>query len=106
MLVQKEVELLKGKKTTGAGDAVSNEQGSTLYIAVDGTFVATVKVQGNLGGNWYDLAAVNLSSLEIAEAIEAAGLYSVAGIEACEQIRLNVTARTSGTINAVGRFCY
>lgn len=106
MLEFKKITFLNEADETGASDAVTNEQGGSLTVQVSGTFTATIKAQGQLGGVWNDLGVVNLSSLEPAESIEAAGLYAIAGVEGCEALRLNVTSYTSGEITATGRLVY
>lgn len=89
------------------GEEMANEQGGILTLAVSGTFEgANVSVQGQLGGEWYNVAVVKLSDLTTAEAITAAGSYSVAGVEGFEKIRTNLTEITSGSVTIIGRLCY
>ena len=101
----KEKTLLNSATSTGAGEAeVMGYESAT--VAISGTFVAEIKIQGKLGDEWYDLAVVNCSTLDYSESITAAGLYAVVGADKCQAIRANVTSYTSGEINAIGRFSF
>jgi len=91
---------------TGEGNILDNGQGSKLTVAVSGTFVADVKMQGLLGGLWYDLPVVSLPSLDVAEKITSAGSYTVGGVEGFERIRANITSYSSGEVTVVGRLCF
>ena len=106
MLEIKQSLLLDAADSTGEGTAVYNDQGGTIAVAISGTFVATIKAEGCLGGNWYDLTVVDCSTLDLLTEMESAGLYALVGVEGCEKVRLNVTSYTSGEVTALARFCF
>lgn len=90
----------------GTGEVLNNEQGSSLTVVVTGTFTADVTMQGRLAAEWFDLAVVNLKTLEVADKISEEGAFAVAGVDGFEAIRANITSFTSGDVSAVGRLVF
>lgn len=88
----------------GEGNAITNAQGN-LYVAVSGTFVGKLKVQGKQGETWFDVNVIDLKSLENVTEIEAPGAYAVCAPEAFEAVRCNLTTYTSGSVTVTGRLC-
>lgn len=74
--------------TTGIGDPVSVGDMEEVYLQASGTFTATVQVQGSIApGAWMDEGA----------AITAVSAAPVQVAESYEQLRVKMTAFTSGT---------
>lgn len=89
--------LLTGATSTGAGTAVAlaaedRYQGGGHTFEVTGTFVATIDLEATIDGTtWHALATVT-----------APGLVNVAGV--FHSVRADVTAYTSGSVNAAVRY--
>ena len=87
-MITKQVTLLDGATATGAGSAVGVLKLLHKTIQVYGTFTATVEVEGSADGtNWFSLGSLTEAG-------------KIAINDAWAFIRGNVTAYTSGTINA------
>lgn len=91
--------------SSAAGATLYNGKGSSLTVVVNGSFEGEITPQGSLGGNWYDLMAVDLGSLDTVDKLTASGSYAIAGVDGFEKIRMNLTL-TSGTVTVHGRLCY
>ncbi|MBO5971167.1 MAG: hypothetical protein J6S14_22055 [Clostridia bacterium] len=105
MIPVEHFDLLKTASATGEGASMPISSGEALVVAVSGTFTATIKAQGYLGGEWNDVCVVKLSDGSSAESISASGAYAIPCAYGFEAIRLNVTAYTSGEISATAKLC-
>ena len=103
MKVSTEFVFLDGAEAATTGAEMYNADGESLTIAVSGTFVGSMKFQGQLGGEWYDLEGIKTDDLGVYSGITAAGAYIVVGVEGMRKIRVNLTSLTSGSVTAIGR---
>lgn len=102
----KTIKYLDETAGTTTGFAFHNENGGELTLSVSGTFVATIVVEGGIDDTWYQLAVIDLKTLDTATTITTAGTYAVAGVGGFESIRVGVSEFTSGKITAIGKFNY
>lgn len=87
-----EFNLLNAVTSTGAGDAfgVSSMKGVAIFLKATGA--GTLKIQTNVGGEWFDIHE------EIFGGAGTKVLYQNNG--AYKSIRANLTARSSGAFSA------
>lgn len=87
------------------GAVLKNTEGESLIIGVSGTFTGSITVQGEQGGEWFDLNVVDLKAIENKDAITAAGAYAVVAVEGFDAICCNLTAISAGSVTVTGRLC-
>ena len=94
---------LNGADAATTGEVLKNACNTELAVSVEGTFTATVKMQGHLGNEWHDLSVVDLGSMELASTITSTGAYTVVCPVAFDEIRANLTTISSGSVTVIGR---
>lgn len=102
MTVLNEFTFLNGVTAPCYSKELLNNAGGGLVLAVSDGFDGSITVQGKQNGEWYTLGVVDLAKAGTADAITAAGSYSVIGVAGFSRIRLNLTA-VSGTATVSGR---
>ena len=91
-------------EAAGDGRALENFLCDDLTIAVSGTFTGlAAKVYGKLGEDWYELGLLNCTSLEVTDTIEDVGMFKVGAVSGCEEVKVTISAITSGKVTIIGR---
>lgn len=84
-----------------------NTQADMMSVEVSGTATSyTINIQGRTNSEnsneWFDLTAMNMSTLDIGTDIKANGIYEVA-IEGTREIRANIISVSGGSVTVFGR---
>lgn len=103
MKVSTHFTFIDGATAATTGKTMFNPDGDSLTVSISGTFEGTLKMQGYLNGEWYDLHIIDLDDLNVVKSVAGATAGIVVGVEGFERIRANLTSITSGTATVVGR---
>ena len=107
MIIQNGFKFLTGVNTPNASNTFTNSICDGLTLQVTGTYtglVLTVEGQVNPLGtltNWVALSAISLNDFSATNSITKNGVYQI-GISGVSQIRVNVSAISSGTVTVFG----
>jgi hypothetical protein len=107
MRIQSNFKFLTAVTTTAVSNTFTNSICDGLTLQITGTHSgATILVEGQVSPdstltNWVALSVINLNDFSVVDSITANGVYQV-GIAGISQIRVVVSAISSGTVTAFG----
>lgn len=107
MKIQNGFKFLTGASTPTASNTFTNSICDGLTLQITGTHSgATILVEGQVNPdstltNWVALSVINLNDFTAANSITANGIYQIDIAGIC-QIRVRVSAISSGTVTAFG----
>lgn len=92
MIIQKNIEFLKGMSTPTVSRTFPNSAGDILAIQISGDFGGAVRIEGRSrhNGDWVSLAGISLKDFSVArDGFTSAGLYEI-GIVGVREIRARI----------------
>lgn len=105
MRIQSGFKFLTAVTATASSNTFTNSICDGLTLQITGTHSgATILVEGQVNPdstltNWVALSVINLNDFSTASSISANGIYQI-GIAGIQQIRVRVSAISSGTVTA------
>lgn len=109
MKIQSGFKFLTAVTTTASSNTFTNSICDGLTLQITGTHGgATILVEGQVSPdstltNWIALSAINLNDFSVTSSITTNGIYQI-GVAGISQIRVRVSAISSGNVTAFGNF--
>lgn len=92
MVIQKNIEFLKGMSTPTVSKTFPNSTGDILSVQLSGDFSGAVHIEGRnrYNGDWISLAGISVSDFSVARnGFTSAGIYEI-GIVGIREIRARI----------------
>lgn len=91
---------------TGTSTPAPMPYSGEATIAVSGTFVGTITVEGEKDGAWHTMTVLDTANMVFDDAITAAGIYGVICAEGVDNLRAKITSFTSGKITVSAKLTF